>query len=95
MEIKPITWRERWGNKLNRGLHSAMLHEESYHKRAFVRLLDGEEAYCQIEYDKEYVLAYLAKKVCEPFDSLGLETLLDLIKEAYSHYQQEGTSYEK
>ena len=89
MNIKPITWRELPGNKYSRGLHPAMLHEEKYHKRMYLPLRQGDDrTYCEVEYDKEYALRYLSKKVCEPFQILGLESLLELVKEAYEFSQQ-------
>ena len=90
MKLKPITWRELRGNRYNRGLNLAMLHEEKYHKWMLVALRQGEKkTYCEVEYDKEYVLNYLIKKVCKPFDSLGLDALLELVREAYLCCQEE------
>ena len=89
IDAKSITWRELQGNKYRRGLHPAMV-ENKYCKLEFTTLHKGKDkSYFQVEYDREYVLNYLSKKVCKPFGSLRLETLLDLIKEAYIRCQKE------
>lgn len=83
-EFTLITWKDITGNKLARNLHPAMLSDGKYHQQVpLKRVGDPHKTIFSVEYDKEYVLRWVAKKVCEPLNTLGKEEIVQLVKEAY------------
>ena len=84
MEIKTITWRDVSGNKLSRQLHPGMLTEKKYYKYARIREIGAKDQVLHnIEYDSDYAITWLSRKVCRPLQVLGKKQVLELIEKAW------------
>ncbi|MGK7948256.1 MAG: hypothetical protein AB4368_05485 [Xenococcaceae cyanobacterium] len=84
MEIETITWRDLAGNKLNRQVHPAMLSREKYYKYVQIRQVgDRKKTFYNVEYDTDYVITWIARKICRPLQVLGKERVLKLVEKAW------------
>ena len=88
----PIHWRDLGQfrlHKFNRKLHANML---SSHKVQMLLQVSKEIPSTKniylVEYDKEYVLEWLVRKVLVPFALLEEEEVINLIREAYNYEQK-------
>lgn len=85
-EIETISWRELTGNKFIRGLDPAMLSEEGCVKQASIRKTgDIERTIFNIVYDREYLIASIARSICKQFFVLGKRKTLELVSEAWDY----------
>ena len=92
-KAKFITWREVTGNKYNRALHASMFSGSNYRKHVHIRRTgDFDKSVFEVEYDKEYGITWLSKKVTDPLRNLGLKKILELVTEAYEISSQNNNS---
>ena len=83
-EVESITWRELTGNKFNVALHPAMLTEAGYQKQQAIRKTgDTAKSIFYVTYDREYVLTYIARNLCNRFFSLGKAKIIELVETAW------------
>lgn len=84
MEIETISWRDLAGNRLNRQVHPAMLSNEKYYKYVQIRQVGNKErTLYNVEYDKDYALTWVRRKICRPLQILGKEQVLKLVEKAW------------
>lgn len=88
-EIKTISWRELTGNKFNSALHPAMLCKSGYRTVKQIRRT-GESIpdVFTIEYDRDYVLEFLSRKVCKPLSNFGKQSAMEVLEEALVLYEK-------
>ncbi len=92
IEMRQITWREVTGNRYSRGLYPSMVSPNKFYKQAQIRRIgDVNKSTFIIEYDKDYLLAWLNSKVCKPLGALGCERIVELLKEAYEFNYKESS----
>ena len=87
INIPYTSWKELKGNKYAKSLELAMLTEQGYinpqrmggnqHKK-------GE--YCNVIYDRDYIVAYLTHKVIKPLTGTKKEEINLLIQQAYDNW---------
>ena len=86
LEVPTITWKELPGNKYSRSLHPAMFTKGKYHKyMEFAPTGATRKKMFIVEYDQEYALKWLARKVHKPLEPLGKEQVIQLIEKAYEY----------
>ena len=87
-QLPSITWKDLAGNRLNRNLHPAMLSPAKYYQQVpLKRIGDSQKTLFTVEYDKEYVLNWVAKKVCEPLKTMDKQDIVQIVEEAYDLMQ--------
>ncbi len=86
-KAETITWRDLTGNKFNRSLHPAMLHNDGYVCQSAVRRIgEAEKTIFKIIYDREYLIEYVGRTVCKQLFVVGKEETLNLVSEAWDNY---------
>lgn len=83
-EYRTISWKDLPGNKYSKSLDAAMASKQGYtviHK--VKKAYDFDEAFCNVVYDRDYLVHFLIKKVLFSLASLGKETIDGLINEAW------------
>ncbi len=87
-ELKEVSWTEIQGNRFSRGLHQLMLKEKGYPITQKSRVIGagkfGSE-YVVINYDRNYVIAWLATKVIKPLCNCGTVGISNLLEEAWNY----------
>ena len=63
--VPRVSWTEVYGNPFSKGLNHVMLAESGYVYATHARLIGNPaiKVFCQIHYDRKYVLAYLERKI--------------------------------
>ncbi len=83
-EIESITWKDIAGNKFNCALHPAMLCTEKYHRLVTIRRIgDENKNLFKVEYDEEYAIEWVQRKLCQPLAILGKDRVFELLNKAY------------
>lgn len=83
-EIETIGWQDVVGNRFNKSLEPAMLSEAGYTRLTTIRRTgDAGKMYFKIHHDRDYVIAFISKTICNPLFSLGKKQVLDLVDEAW------------
>lgn len=83
-EYRTISWKDLPGNKYSKSLDAAMASKQGYtviHK--VKKCHSPTEAFCNVVYDRDYVVQFLIKKVLFSLASLGKEAIDGLINEAW------------
>ena len=89
-EIKTITWRDITGNKFRKDLRPEMFCEDGCTLQQKVRPINvGRASLYNVEFDREYGLQFLLRKVCRNLSALGRENVHELIDEAWDLYDKE------
>ena len=91
-EVHKITWREVTGCKFNRALHP-MMADRYYIHSSLRRTGDTEKTMFEIEYDRDYLVGWMATRVCSPLQTLGKEEILKLVDEAYDQLNYHRLNY--
>jgi hypothetical protein len=86
--IPRVSWTEVYGNPFAKGLNYAMLAEAGFVYATHTRLLSNPsvKVFCQIHYDRKYVLAYLERKIIRALMPLKKESFLSLMESAFSSF---------
>lgn len=86
---KRIPWKKLPRNVFSRNIHSDMLKKPGMQAQMyFVPKGAIERDVFLVEYDREYVLSWILKKVLIPLGHLEEEEVIRLIKEAYNYEQE-------
>jgi hypothetical protein len=91
-----VYWKQVQGNKLNKALHPAMLSEHGYRTTSKIRLVGTTRhgsKFAILIYDREYVIVWIMSKLIKPFQNIGLDGLIELLKEAW-HSLHESQGYQ-
>jgi hypothetical protein len=88
--VPQVEWTEVYGNPFSKGIAYPMLSESGYVYATHTRLLGnpGYKQFCQVRYDRKYVLAYLANKIIKPLRPLDRDGIKSLIEAAIDFYLQ-------
>ena len=87
-ELKEVSWTEIQGNKFSKGLHPSMLQSHGYPVTMKNRVIDNRRngsEYVIINYDRNYVVAWLATKVIKPLCNSGVIGISNLLEEAWNY----------
>jgi hypothetical protein len=82
-----VHWKQVQGNKLNKALHPAMVSEHGYRTTSKIRLVGTTRhgsKFAILIYDREYVIVWIMSKLIKPFQNIGLDGLIELLKEAWA-----------
>ena len=89
-ETESISWRDLPGNKYIKALDPAMCSDAGYVNLQRVRKKgEDKRRFCNVQYDKTYLLEIVARKLVKPLFVLGKDNLIDLIQEAWDKYEQD------
>ncbi|MEL6438692.1 MAG: hypothetical protein AAFQ80_05475 [Cyanobacteria bacterium J06621_8] len=85
-DIPSISWRKLTGNKFVVALCRAMLSEAGYIRQQNIRRT-GDDGKClfEVEYDRDYVMEFIGRKICKPLFSIGKQGVLDLVSNAWDY----------
>jgi hypothetical protein len=86
-----VCWDSVQGNKLIKALHPAMLSSSGCLYTSKIRLIGKSKwggEFATLIYDRKYVIAWLSTKLIAPFQNEGLDTVLELVKEAWESVHQ-------
>jgi hypothetical protein len=81
-----VKWNRLQGNVFMKALHPAMISVHgclSTHKARLIGNSKFSSQYVTVLYNQEYVIAWLASKLIKPLQNLGLEGIIELVKEAW------------
>lgn len=94
-EIKSISWNDLTGNKFSLTIHPAMDTEEGYYRQQLIRRIgESGKTVFTIRYDHDYLLRYIATKICRPLFACGKKRTLELVSEAWDLHYQSGNFLE-
>jgi hypothetical protein len=81
-----VKWHQLQGNIYLKALHPAMISTQGFLSTHKARLI-GTSKFCSqyvtVNYDQEYVIAWLASKVIKPFQNLGKDGIVSLVEQAW------------
>lgn len=81
-----IYWTELQNNRLKKKLHPLMLRGEglsSYRQKGLPNTLDNDDSKVLVKYDRDYIVHWLKVKFVIPLETVGIEELIELVKNAY------------
>lgn len=85
-EFDKVAWQDLQGNKYSKSLDSGMLLENGSPHIVKATLKGSRKGNAQakvIIYDQDYVINWLIVKLIKPLSNYGLDTVTDLVKEAW------------
>lgn len=85
-----VSWKEVYGNPFAKGLNYGMLAEAGYVYATNTRLLSNPsvKVFCRIHYDRNYVLAYLERKIIRSLMPIKKESFLSLMESVWQYHQK-------
>ena len=90
-EFKEVHWKEVNGSQLSRALSPAMLHpvgDKIFSVTPVTKAPRHEKKKVWVKYDRNYVLAFIYKKIIEKLQPITREHLIELINEAWDLYEK-------
>lgn len=88
--VPRVSWKEVYGNPFSKGLNNAMLSDAGFIYATHARLLSNPniKTFCQIHYDRNYVLAYLERKIIKSLAPLNKSLFLKLMESAWKYHER-------
>lgn len=85
-EFEQISWKVMVGNRFTKTLAPAMGSEAGYIKTSTVRRIgDDTKSTFLVKYDRDYLIAYIARLICKPLFVYGKDKVLALVDEAWDY----------
>ncbi len=84
--IPNVSWKDLQGNKYSKALNPHMLTKAGLPVTLQTRIVGQNKIgskLIRVTFDREYVINWLIVKVIRVFSNEGLETILDLVREAW------------
>ncbi|MGL5805394.1 MAG: hypothetical protein ACRC11_08115 [Xenococcaceae cyanobacterium] len=88
--VPRVSWTEVYGNPFSKGLNHGMLAESGYVYATHARLIGNPaiKVFCQIHYDRKYVLAYLERKIIRALMPLNKKRFLKLMEAVWDYHER-------
>lgn len=86
-DIETISWRLKTGNKFSKSPDAAMDSDAGcINSESFRRIGDVVKSYYKVQYDHDYLVEWIARKICNNLMPLGNQRIHELIDEAWDSY---------